>query len=38
MFTPEEKEQALKLYEKVKSVTAVIQILGYPTCKLFING
>ena len=31
MFTPEEKERALKLYEKLKSVKAVIHKLGYPT-------
>ena len=31
MHTNEEKEKALKLYEKVSSVTKVIQKLGYPT-------
>ena len=31
MYTNEEKEKALKLYEEVGSVTKVIQKLGYPT-------
>ena len=31
MYTNEEKEKALKLYEEVRSVTKVIQKLGYPT-------
>ena len=35
MFTPQEKENALKVYEEVKSVRAVIQRLGYPTRQTF---
>ncbi len=31
MYTKEEKQKALKLYEEVQSVTKVIQKLGYPT-------
>ena len=31
MYTQEEREKALKLYEEVGSVTKVIQKLGYPT-------
>ena len=31
MYTKEEKDKAIKLYEEVKSVTKVIQKLGYPT-------
>ena len=31
MYKKEEKENALKLYEEVKSVKKVIQQLGYPT-------
>ena len=37
MFTPEEKDKALKLYEKDKPVRAVIQRLGYPTRQTLIE-
>ena len=35
MFTTQEKEDTLKVYEEVKSMKEVIQRLGYPTRQTF---
>lgn len=35
MYTNEEKEKALKLYEQIHSVTKIIQKLDYPTIESF---
>ena len=35
MYTKEKKEKVLKLYEEVRSVSKIIQKLGYPTCEDF---